>query len=205
MTDDIQISLAVLCNGGAADKELLHIGDDKAYISFTPADKDGVAGLILTDGKVTEKLTASVPLSKGEWNKVTIRIIDGKAALLINGDEAVSGTVTLSPLIVMSASEEDNAVVGKGFSGAVDYIQLSYKEAPEPDIRYSGREEIVDIRVSGDVDANGRFEAADLVLMQRWLLGMPGTELRDWRAGDLYADGCLDTYDLCLMRKLIIS
>ncbi|MBO4877575.1 MAG: N-acetylglucosamine-1-phosphate uridyltransferase [Ruminococcus sp.] len=205
MTDDIQISLAALWKGGAAGTELLHFGDSRAYLSFTPSNREGAAELILTDGTVTEKLTASAPLSKGEWNRVTIRMIDGKAALIINSDTVASSTVTLTPLDIMSASEEDNAVIGKGFSGAVDYVQVSYKETAEPDIKYSGKEEVTDTGLRGDVDANGRFEAADLVLMQRWLLGMPGTELKDWKAGDLYADGQLDTFDLCLMRKLIIS
>lgn len=205
LSDDMQLSLAALWKGGAPGTELLHFGDGSAYMSFTPSNSNGVAELVLTDGNKTEKLTASAPLSKGEWNKVTIRIIDGKAALIINGAEAASGEVTLTPKSVMSASVSDNAVIGKGFKGALDYVQLSYTETAEPDIKYSGREEISDTPVRGDVDANGRLEAADLVLMQRWLLGMPDTVLRDWKAGDLYDDGQLDTFDLCLMRNLIIS
>jgi len=205
MSDDIQLSLAALWKGGAPGTELLHFGDGNAYLSFTPSNRDGVAELVLTDGSRTERLTASAPLSKGEWNKITVRIIDGKASLIINGTAAASGEFTLTPKAVMSASVSDNAIIGKGFSGAVDYVQLSYTETAEPDISYSGKEEVNDAPVRGDVDANGRFEAADLVLTQKWLLGMPGTVLRDWKAGDLCADGQLDTFDLCLMRNLIIS
>lgn len=204
-SEDLQISLAALWKGGSDTQELLHFGDDKAYISFTPSNKNGKAELIITDGNTTEKLTAPAALSKGEWSRITVRIIGGKATLLINGQIEDSREVTLSAADVMSASEHDNAVIGKGFRGALDYVQLSFKETPEPDITYSGSEEPDDGAVRGDVDANGRFEAADLVLMSRWLVGAPDAGLRDWKAGDLCEDGRLDTFDLCLMRELIVA
>lgn len=204
-SEDLQISLAALWKGGSDNQELIHFGDDKAYISFTPSNKNGKAELILTDGNTTEKLTAPASLSKGEWSRITVRIIGGKATLLINGQVADSREATLTAADVMSASEHDTAVIGKGFRGAVDYVQLSFKETPEPDITYSGSETPDDGAVRGDVDANGRFEAADLVLMSRWLVGASDARLRDWKAGDLCEDGRLDTFDLCLMRELIVA
>ncbi len=59
--------------------------------------------------------------------------------------------------------------------------------------------------VRGDVNADGRFEVADIVLLQKWLLNVQGTWLADWRAGDLVEDGILDIFDLCAMRELIIA
>ncbi len=56
----------------------------------------------------------------------------------------------------------------------------------------------------GDVDASGKTEIADLVLMQKWLLSVPGTYLANWKAGDLCQDSRLDAYDLCLLRQLLI-
>ncbi|MBQ9898125.1 MAG: CotH kinase family protein [Ruminococcus sp.] len=55
--------------------------------------------------------------------------------------------------------------------------------------------------VRGDVNADGAFGAADLVLLQKWLLGVQGTELRDWKAADLSGDGVLNIFDLCMMRQ----
>lgn len=55
--------------------------------------------------------------------------------------------------------------------------------------------------VRGDVNADGRFDTADLVLMQKWLLNVPDTVLKDWKAGDLCEDGQLDVFDLINMRK----
>ncbi|MCM1008900.1 MAG: dockerin type I repeat-containing protein [Ruminococcus flavefaciens] len=59
--------------------------------------------------------------------------------------------------------------------------------------------------VTGDVNADGQFSVADVVLMQKWLLAVPGTELADWQAGDLCTDGRLDVFDLCLMKRALIQ
>ena len=59
--------------------------------------------------------------------------------------------------------------------------------------------------VRGDVNSDGVLSAADLVLMQKWLLGVHDAKLADWEAGDLCADGRLDTFDLTTMRKEILK
>lgn len=57
--------------------------------------------------------------------------------------------------------------------------------------------------VKGDVNADGSLTIADLVMMQKYLLGNGG--LTDWKAGDLYEDGKADTFDLVMMRQAIIK
>lgn len=59
--------------------------------------------------------------------------------------------------------------------------------------------------IAGDVNADGSFNVSDLVLMQKWLLAVPDTELKNWKAGDLCDDGILDVFDLCVMRKNLIK
>ncbi|WP_302192019.1 carbohydrate binding domain-containing protein [uncultured Ruminococcus sp.] len=58
---------------------------------------------------------------------------------------------------------------------------------------------------TGDVNANGKVNLADVVLLQKWLLGVSETKLVDWQAGDLYADGLLNGFDLCLLRRIVTS
>ena len=204
LSHDLQISLAALWKGGRNEQELFHFGDGQAYMSFTPSNQNGYAEFTITNGITTEKLTAPTSLSKGQWSKVTVRIIDGKASLIINGKQIDSREISLDPISVMSASTDDKAVLGKGFNGAVDYLYLGYEEAPEPDITYTGSE-TVNESIKGDVDANGKLEVADIVLMQRWLLAVPDTKLADWKAGDLCEDGKLNVFDLCLMRRELLS
>ena len=53
--------------------------------------------------------------------------------------------------------------------------------------------------VEGDVNADGIFSIADLVMMQRFLLHQG--RLINWYAGDLYADHTINIIDFCLMKK----
>lgn len=59
--------------------------------------------------------------------------------------------------------------------------------------------------VRGDVNSDGEFNISDVVLLQKWLLAMPDTQLSDWNRADLCRDGRLDMSDLCLMKQLLIS
>ena len=60
-----------------------------------------------------------------------------------------------------------------------------------------------DAFVKGDVSGDGEFNVADLVILQKWLLAVPNTELANWKAGDLCEDGRLDVFDMVQMRKLL--
>lgn len=59
--------------------------------------------------------------------------------------------------------------------------------------------------VIGDVNADGTFNVADVVLLQKWLIAVPDTELTDWKAADLYEDDRLDVFDLCMIKQILIS
>jgi len=58
---------------------------------------------------------------------------------------------------------------------------------------------------TGDVNADGSFNIADVVLMQKWLLGVPGAELADRKAGDLCQYNRSDAFDLAMMRTQLIN
>ena len=55
--------------------------------------------------------------------------------------------------------------------------------------------------IEGDVNADGGFNVADVVLFQKWLLAVPDTKLANWKAADLCEDDRLDVFDLCLMKR----
>ena len=58
--------------------------------------------------------------------------------------------------------------------------------------------------VKGDVNSDGYFDIADVVLLQRWLLAVPDTHLANWKAADLCKDERLDVFDLCLIRRELL-
>ena len=58
-------------------------------------------------------------------------------------------------------------------------------------------------RVIGDVNADGDFTVADVVMMQNYLLGRGA--LTDWEAGDLIKDGKITVFDLIRLKKELFS
>ena len=54
--------------------------------------------------------------------------------------------------------------------------------------------------VAGDANADGVLSAADAALLQKWLLGIPGIALKNWKSADLNADDRLDARDLSLLK-----
>ena len=87
----------------------------------------------------------------------------------------------------------------KGFTGS---YAMAY--AAENKIPFESVGEI-SAQGKGDVNADGAFNTADVVLLQKWLLAVPDTELADWQAADLYQDGRLNVFDLCLMKRELLS
>lgn len=59
--------------------------------------------------------------------------------------------------------------------------------------------------VIGDVNGDGELNVADLVTLQKWLLSVPDTELKNWKTTDLIDDEILDVFDLCMLRKAIVD
>ncbi|MBR3267356.1 MAG: hypothetical protein IKI58_01280 [Oscillospiraceae bacterium] len=57
----------------------------------------------------------------------------------------------------------------------------------------------------GDVNGDGKFDAEDAVLMQKWLLSEQNAFLTDWKAGDMNTDGRLNAADLTLMKRELIT
>ena len=202
-TESLQISMAALPNGGGINQKLFYFGDDKAYLAFTPENADGKAVLTITDGNTAETLSAPA-LPQGEWSKISVYLADGEAALYINGEIADSKSISLTPLDVMCASQADQAVIGKGFRGGVDYVRFSFRQLPEPTVTYTGKETPETVRVRGDINLDGKCDTADAVLLQKYLLTIEKT-LPDWTAGDLDNNSRLNAADLTLLKRLLIK
>lgn len=59
--------------------------------------------------------------------------------------------------------------------------------------------------VVGDVNADGTFNVADVVMLQKWLICTPNATLTDWQAADMCDDDIINVLDLCLMKRELIS
>ncbi len=57
----------------------------------------------------------------------------------------------------------------------------------------------------GDVNNDGSFNVADVVLLQKWLLAVPDTHLANWKAANFCEDDRLDVFDLTLMKRALLA
>ncbi|MCM1227860.1 MAG: dockerin type I domain-containing protein [Clostridium sp.] len=57
----------------------------------------------------------------------------------------------------------------------------------------------------GDINGDGSFNVADVVLLRKRLLNLPDSDFDNWRAADFYADGKLDVLDLTLMKRALLN
>ncbi|MCM1225687.1 MAG: dockerin type I repeat-containing protein, partial [Lachnospiraceae bacterium] len=64
---------------------------------------------------------------------------------------------------------------------------------------------IVTTDVIGDVNDDGNFNVADVLLIQKWLVGIPNTEIANWQAADLCKDGKLNVFDLCMLKRRLLG
>ena len=82
-----------------------------------------------------------------------------------------------------------------------DYLCIL--QATVPKSKYHG--EKVEWKCLGDVNGDNVFGIADLLTLQKWLKGSDDVSMPDWTRADLCRDGRIDVFDLCMLRKQLIS
>ena len=61
------------------------------------------------------------------------------------------------------------------------------------------------LRIQGDANADGICDVRDAVMLQKWILAVPGATLTDTAAADLNHDGIVDIFDLGLLKRGLTS
>ena len=102
--------------------------------------------------------------------------------------------------VLPSATKDGDEFIGWFTEDGIEITSASIVEI-ESDTTLYAKWESDD--VIGDVNADGVFNVADVVMMQKWLLCAGG--LTDWQAGDLCRDERIDVFDLCLMKRMLIE
>ncbi len=59
-------------------------------------------------------------------------------------------------------------------------------------------------QIPGDIDGNGEVNISDVILLQKWLLGMKVT-LPHPENADLTGDNCIDIFDLARLKQLLVQ
>lgn len=106
-------------------------------------------------------------------------------------DAANAGTITF-----YGSENEWKSVEVLDTEGFIQNSKVIFDSSPlEPD----EPEEVI-----GDINMDGKLDTADAVLLQKWLLTIPDTELKNWKAGDLDSDGQLTGEDFSLLKYEIL-
>ncbi|MGN0606642.1 MAG: CotH kinase family protein [Oscillospiraceae bacterium] len=106
------------------------------------------------------------------------------------------------PVTLTAIPDEDASFTGWSgdLSGMDKTVTLTLSEAMSIQANFGEQQS-----VKGDVNADGKFNIADIAMMQKWLLAVPDTSLADWKAGDLCENDEINVFDLCLMKHLLLN
>ena len=130
-----------------------------------------------------------------------------------------SGTPTIWHPVQPAYFNGDKAVfLAEDVLDALEQLELGYSDLDGMQlIAYSGEIVLSDVKLltkseepgtktdlTGDVNDDGEFTVADVILLQKWLSAVPDTHLANWKAGNLYEDNQLDVFDLCLMKRALL-
>ena len=142
----------------------------------------------------------SYPYSK-ETHSKTVATSDKTVA----GHSMTMGTASafdaddILTLYVVSARSDGEVTITANEKEEYDLIVENgvFRYRSEPDIQPY---------LMGDVNNDGEFNVADVVLLQKWLLAVvPDTDLKNWKAVDFCNDNKLNVFDLCLMKRELIE
>ena len=162
---------------------------DKGSIKLNTLDlgnTDQWSGKYHSDYDLT--LTA-IPAEEGSFTRWSIR-----GAEIVEGDEN-------SPVIKVKLSSD--AVVRPLYGDEEEEEEVITTE-PTTEAQHPTDPHGEKPGIRGDVNSDGKFNVADIVMLQRWLSGDKNTQLSDWKSGDLCEDGIIDLFDLVSMRREIL-
>ncbi|MCR5707443.1 MAG: discoidin domain-containing protein [Ruminococcus sp.] len=175
--------------------------DNEKYVFFRVA-KDLFRFAATTDSW-RDETELKYALDGTQWHNYTLVVSGADTKLYLDGKEVLHTTETHGQLADMGAGT--TCCIGKSFyaedtcfKGSIDNLKIYRCALTAEEIGGSPE-------VSGDVNADSTFSVADLVAMQKYVLGAPDADLTDCQAGDLCKDGRLDTFDLIAMRQEIVK
>ena len=137
-------------------------------------------------------------------------LVGNMCRINVSSENSDKGNVSDSIEIIGGTTVEVTAVPKKGY--AFDYWenQSGKKVSENSTYRFVARSNEVLVAhfndvLMGDVNLDDSFNVSDVVLLQKWLLAVPDTNLSNWSAADFCEDDKLDVFDLCLMKRALIE
>ena len=165
------------------------------------------------DGKVVGTVKDnSVSIESGYEDKIQTTFTGDSVDIAIDADSGYQISVESEAPATIAVSQE-NAAYNSVNNGAVYTAQPGNTTiditpdtpAAETPVTDDSGKAIEPDKVwnLGDVNGDKSANIADAVLLQKWLLNKPDSDLTEWTAADIYEDGKLNVYDLTLLKQLI--
>lgn len=170
------------------------VGTSKAggIVGYVESGTARIENCYHTNGVVVadEYCGAIVGFSKGTASISNCYYLNGTADGAVNGT-ANSGVMSVNATVLQNLS----ATLGEAY---IDNFTLYNSGYPI----FAKQFEMDTLGVVGDANADGVFNVADVVMLQKWLLC--AGDLTDWMNADLCEDDIIDVFDLVLMKRLLL-
>lgn len=128
--------------------------------------------------------------------------------ILIKKDDEPGGWLTTGPVYIVSSASQIIKGELAGLYRDADVFDFLCNDQPTVKVYDNGSMDLsfnVKLEVSGDANDDGDFSVADLVMLQKWLHSDGKAKLSNWINADVCIDNNIDVFDLCLMRKKLLS
>ncbi|MCQ2417010.1 MAG: GDSL-type esterase/lipase family protein [Oscillospiraceae bacterium] len=219
--------------GGDADNEnpeILHSDFEKSLSGWQ--SRGGASVAVTTEKSFEGTGAASVTGRTMDWNGIAYELnsrrcpvgthLQIKAKIMQNTESSAHFKMTMQyndgeKTVYDTFAECDSAQGVWATLSSMDYVipegteHILYFETSESTCDFYLDEVMItkldenNLPAAGDLNGDGAFNLADAVLLQKWLLSLPDTELQNWKAGDLHEDDVLNVYDLNQMKRILFQ
>lgn len=173
----------------------------KGYTFTGWYDKNGVSvsSEFLVSTASNHTLTAKwekIPVESLKINTTSVTLKNGEQfSVIANQDNLTYKSNDLEVAVVSKSGIVTALGVGTAIISVIneesDVVQLKVTVIPD--------------NLKGDCNNDGEFTISDAIILQKWLLAVPDTELANWKAADLCEDGKIDVFDLCMMKRMLVE
>lgn len=59
--------------------------------------------------------------------------------------------------------------------------------------------------VSGDLSRNGKIDLADVIILQKYILGVGSLTAEQYAIANVYEDDCVDVFDLAILKRMVLQ
>ncbi len=134
--------------------------------------------------------------------------VNGEGSLVVNDlalDSLTDAQVCRYPAgtVVTLRAVPDEGMEFTGWSGSVESTEAELTVTLETAMQLTANFDTADAR--GDVNCDGSITVMDAILLQKWLLSIPDTELPLWQNADVCEDGRIDSFDLAALKQILIA